>query len=1211
MAELLNALNASESFLAETYIIYNKSISRSEIDTDKTFKKRVASIFNTTPRWVYVPENPKDTIVLSKEMEKYDTYPKYKEFLKTLDKQHFQIEGNELLIYWFDQQRLKSTLPIHFLKAQFLGEGEVSETFVENLFDRDRIKERDKKWSQEIEFNKRESRDFVHSYQTLNKLPYTAYRPFQKKETFVTLTLKNIEINTIEMLFSLVTCSLNIPVVLCSTSGIIYKQYDGVELPERWKSNDYYGAFIDVNTIVAMVCNKPNTSIDNHINLEDYVMCGISIDEKSLKIVYLYNNNITVQPKTFVQRIISSVKNELNILNILNIQDIQDIQDIERLEIHEEEINIKGNYIIPCKSFDTVIISDMIMNDPIFSSFMVVDESRHASKTKGGLSSRFFVKDEEINCTLTSSVRDQRTEDYKYVRSIPLYVLPEKGNFIRLYVKHASCLSILPVMIKLFSKLVSYYVANQESIYNLYHDYGCKVKIAETQCNIPKITSIEQTEVYTRKYSRHCEKDRLPTVKEFQGEMRNDNTMTFPSSDSKLIQNVPSHTYTCETNNGYPYIGLQANTQMDNRDTYPYVPCCFIAPQSEKATGLRNYLEGVHPSKIEKTKQQNIRIKKPFIGINEDEMGTLPENLTRLLRSVEKEPIKDRFKYLRQGVYDTPYSLLECVMTSTNDKKPTRVEVIDAYRQLTQLPPYQFTIASQENPGESVDDIYNSFSTTTYLDPRKWCHLLESVFKCKIVTFSRKGEEDDASITFPNHQLTYLQYDHPNPNQQTIVCVYEHYGVDITRSYPLCELIVYVEGNTKFRHLFGGDTSVVEYQQNSLRNYYYSNFDINRIPRMVIPFKNDHIQAQFIDSYGKMRAMKINNGDIQFIVLTTPLPPLAKPIIDENELYRVNHNINLTSFIERYVSLNVQSCFIGKDSVEITFSSAFTLYTIKVDKTVHALKNLKEIPKDEKERYPTTPDRILFMDSNQKLARYFTERRLANIIVEYFIYFYSSLLSRELVTDENSFKKYITIDKNVVYDIPTTPEISLEGLEKCRFLRENNFIVSNEETINRLFYGLRHRLVTQYDLVRTYYQRNEMYHFYSDNYHYASVSGQQKHTIVTTDLNSVETIDNVIHDRVETKSKFFIKHPDLAHHRVCLLVQEETKEDAQSVSNEWQKNKRVIDIEDIENDEKDDTVYVYNSKQDVTMLATNPEKATTGVVIYQKEEQQYLAICAL
>ncbi len=30
--------------------------------------------------------------------------------------------------------------------------------------------------------------------------------------------------------------------------------------------------------------------------------------------------------------------------------------------------------------------------------------------------------------------------------------------------------------------------------------------------------------------------------------------------------------------NEYPYIGLRYNT-MDNKDQFPYIPCCFINPQ--------------------------------------------------------------------------------------------------------------------------------------------------------------------------------------------------------------------------------------------------------------------------------------------------------------------------------------------------------------------------------------------------------------------------------------------------------------------------------------------------------------------------------------------------------------------------------------------------------------------------------------------------------
>lgn len=1157
-------------------VIYEKRIPKYTYDTSSTFRERIAERFDTIPGWVNITE-PYNVLV--KEMEDKNFNP------KLVDRSKFDLDWKEFLLVWLNDKLSNSKIGREFLRPQFvidLKDANVNQRdaaeILEILFDREKNGLFMTSFRKKIAQNKKkvETRNTV--FQTLAKYAPDYLPPFQKRESLITLTIDHM-VESIETFFAKLTCSLHAPVALCSP---IYKQYEYVKLPERWKSNDYYVS--QPNSVIVMLYNR-STEPSSTIQEDDYTMCIITLaPDKKIQVEYV-DTMLPLHSNEIAKRILDSIQINESV-NIIN----------------KKEEEIKGNYIFPCKSFHTLIMSDIIMNDPIFSSFVAVDESRYASKKKGGLSLRVFIKEEEIKCTLTSSNRHKDTDDYKYVKMIPIYKLPENGNFIRLYIKHASHMEILPTFIDLFSRLLAHYYRKKDAVQRVYESYKCNPlsTIVSPDCSVPEI-KLENLEVYTKNYTRQCPKDRIPTIARVNvnEEVQNTHTMTFPSQDSNIIpETVPKHIYTCEGNiKGFRHIGLQENTTLDNKETYPYIPCCFNNSQYEKNSALRNYLDNKHPRDIEKKEQQTTRITQGFIGSKEDDMGFLPENLDRIFLYTEK---KEHYEYRRQGVLDTAYSFLECVYTAVHDKKPMP-EVLQAeYIRLCNLAEPEFAIASQENPGETPAEIHSLFQHTPYVDPRKWSTLLEKQYTCKIVTFSRKRDQEVASLVFPDHSMAYLQYAHPNPNIQTIVCVYEHYGVDMFRPHPLCELIVFIKGGIKARHLFGGNTNIVRYQQDSVVQFSFGR-TLQPIHAVVIPFTHDVIESQFIDSYGKTRALRINDTVNKFTILTSPLPPLDKPVIDENELYQNNDIKNIEDLLTHY-SLSPFSYFSGGDDIELTCKDKENeiTYTLKVKRSTTILQNLQKarVPTQQYPYYPSIKGQLKWADKNQKIIHYFTERRLALCMTEYFIYFYSFWIHNTNQFDLNNinhlreFMNNVAIERDVLYEIPHTPEISMEKLNEYKFVKNMKFIVSNEETRRRLLYVLRNRISSQHETVRLYYLQNEMNHFYEDRYHYASI--EQKHTIVTTDLNSIVPLDQQIYDHLLPSSRQYIAQPILGG--TCLVKEHETLEQAMQDAQKWNPDANSI--------------YVYNSKTDIQDIHKKGS-SNGGVLVYQKDGRHYLSVCVL
>ena len=1163
--------------------IYQKRIPKYIYDTSTTFKERIAANFDTLPGWV-----SDDNMILVEEMKKPGFNPN--------DLRKFQIEGDEFLLFWLNQQMSKKSEELNnnknFLFLEIQSEHNfVSEKMLETVFNHRRnhrkcappcraehgCKESScnpcfmGKIRREININKRKAKSYEATIRAINDMPLPEIPPLQKRESLLTVTV-NQKYDSIESFFAQLECSLYKPVATCSS---IFKIYDRVELPEYWKSYDYYLAQPNSVAMNVYIQTKQPSEI---IQEKDYVLCTVSLnDDKNIQIQY-FDLMFPVDSKEIVRRILS----------------------VEKV-LKEEEEEIKGNYIFPCTSFHTLVVSDMIMNDPMFSSFMTVDESRYAYKKKGGLSLRVFLAEEEINCTLTSLNRSQNED---YVRMIPVYRLPQNGNFIRLYVKHARNIKILPVFINLFARLLTYYHTKVGEIVAVYKKYNCNVlsQIVSPDCVQPGGIKVSDLEIYTNSYNRQCQ--HMPSViginvsreKEEKLDANQTSKMTFPLYNNSLIDNnIPKHTYSCEKSEDekdkeYKHIGLQVN-KLENKDTYPYVPCCFKSPQNEKNSGLKLYMDEVAPRVIEKKVQQTVRMKKGFVGPNEDDTGILPKNLERLFLSMEE---KTNYEYMRQGVFDTKYSFLECVHTAAKNRKPTQQDLLSIYDKLCNLDESEFAVASQEHPGYQPHEIRELFRTTSYLDPKKWVTFLEKQYTLKIIIFSSKRGEDQAGLIFPEHSMAYLQYKHPNPSQQTNVCVYEHYGVDMFGPYPRCELIVYFdEKNNKFRRLIG-DTKISKYQQDSLVQFSYDQSlrRITNIANITIPFKDDIIESQFIDSYGKTRALRINDSRNRFIILTSPLPPLNKPIIPSHELYQNNNISKLVDLLQHY-SLTPSSYYLNSKMLELTCTNNQVMYTIKVTRGEKI--SLDDVPSQPKPTYPSVSHQITLNDSNQKVSKYFTERRLALCMTEYFIYFYS-VYSRNAddLNDINHLKRFMTnvvIKEDTLYDIPETPEISMANLRRYKFVGGDQFFVSNQETRRRLLYVLRNRLASQYEMVRDYHLQLEMRNFYGDLYHYATV--EQKHTIVTPDPSSIIRLDRQIYDRLLPAHRQYLEQPMLGK---CLLTEHETQSKAEEAAKKWNPDANSL--------------IVYNSRTDVRNIRNT--RGRGGVLVYKKDgEPHYLSVYVL
>lgn len=1074
-----------------------------DYDSSETLKERIASTFKTIPKWIQslnmkeIQKNPEVPITLKMIQVLMDTEIKN----GNIDLNHFLTEhiigtdfANDLqtiVQYWItkvlpSRPYLMDPIQEVFDKYDIRQKVEILLDNVDLL--RNQLDEK-------IRFNRKKSENFLIFYKKLLKIKPTSYTSLQleRKDIAIVTNVKKTEMS-LQNVFAKMSCSQHIPFISLENKSI-YKLYQYIEdIPKEWID------FSIENAIFLKIRN----------NLDEFTDCYITFSE------------LNEERLIFETRIVKNVDVEMiknRILTCLNMDD--------NVIIDEYDTSVTGISIFPLRSFNKVIMSDMIMNNELFSTFLAVDESDQPSKEKSGLYTHFFIGNHEGTCSIISKIAKRTDQDIKLINRKDL---PYGSSFIRLRINRVKNLEIANKFLTLFAKLIVLYDTESDDVIDLYKSYGINVDIEEVH-DVQQTFSLQENvpEVFVSGYSRTCSSWKMPKMIEEEDikQYQPSQVMIFPKDPKEGLQ----HYYACDNNNEYIHIGVRVN-QLSNRDQFPYVPCCFTVDQKKKKVShLKDYLDGKMPGKY--GKQQNILKTEKFARNND--LAFLPDNLSKLFKQLEPSK-SELYEYYRKGIQYPKLSFLECILKALN--KPENVA--DELEKMIKYP--YISVASQENPGLSEDEIRQELSDikskNMYMDPKKWVRLCEVYYGCQIILFSKQKFEEDAVLEIPYHQLVYLQYDYLKKTKrgqkpiETILFIYEHYGSESDQSdEPRCELIIAKRMNVKedYDYFLRSMTTFPSFYQNVLRQYYYNqnNRQLSKIPLFVLPLSFQNIQSQSIDQYGKVRSLIVDD----ITLLTTPLPPLPVESFPHNQIYQP------TTFTKAKNFITAHDCqILSYSEHELTFTSNSNLFIIFTIQCSDINKYKSQI--DHKIKYTT--DKYPYILKENHIDSYFKMKRLALFITEYFIYYYSyrchEKQSEQLKSTESlkEFMKDVIILKNPQYQIAKTPELSIQILKQSGFLNHSNqFIVDSFETKKRLLYQLRLRLSHSYLKVKNYYSQREMEHFYDDEQHY---NLNTTDTIIITDLSQFQPfINNHIYSEIQPSLKqYFIKNKNIENDAICL-----------------------------------------------------------------------------
>lgn len=518
-----------------------------------------------------------------------------------------------------------------------------------------------------------------------------------------------------------------------------------------------------------------------------------------------------------------------------------------------------GTSFFPNQTISTIIWRDFIMNEPIASKYLFMDEHQLGIKnrdsgrpvTRKGFYVFFMEKDVKTTFTL-------REED--------------SGQGVRIRILNAVSFEDAYIILRKIARLFSLY---NEVGSQIASEYNSILKENMIEFNKPEYKKLQDKksrlkdvakDMFLPNYTRSCgfRPDIIPEAKAEEYSEKNQ-LMRFPKEGDEL--EGKAYYFGCAHHETHKFPGLRKNT-LENKNEYPILPCCYTMDQRNRKKSLfseyydsdKKLIDFI-PKETQQVKniQYRFLISDKFVGF--EQTGKCPSDIDNLFM------LYSDTKPIRKGVHRSKQSALECVLLATKYKNfheldsGSRLSILEEERK--RLQKMDLTICSQEC--WDIEDPNSLIDSDRYFDPRYLIRLLETVYDCRIVLFSR----DD--FIHPEHIEGLLRWNYNSKN--TIVMMYEHMGSEANQAtYPQCEIILLEKEEPSVSEWIYKDylSALDTVQSHSLPSEKY----------FVEGFLPDMIVGQHIDFYGKVYAlnMKDQNNKITTFYFDKQRFPVLKDV---------------------------------------------------------------------------------------------------------------------------------------------------------------------------------------------------------------------------------------------------------------------------------------------------------------------------------------------
>lgn len=885
-----------------------------------------------------------------------------------------------------------------------------------------------------------------------------------------------------------------------------------------------------------------------------------------------------------------------------------------------EQKGIQGTYMIPwTESFYIPLFHDMVMNDPLISQLLVIDESPQTLRIRGGIFTYFRYNSKVNYKNFMSCNIDVHMTETRHQIKYPEYFRGKVGQ------SHISIKMSAPNEIeakkfkRILNQIIQYYL-DPEYIDNLKIPYELLLSNADTLLSDVvkgkgKVDRMRKRmlkdidpDMFIPGYQRFCQVQ--PSILESQEEIQKamdqkQDIMFFPKEDPQA--------YICKDHK-FKYVGLKINS-LKNRDKYKYLPCCLESNQNKP--GRPRYIYE-HPEASDEQEKKGRQADKTLLtsdkALKKGFNGILPELITKFLNTLNPDafPIRGTFPtFFRTGSLWGNNSVLDAIISGLmayyNDLTETeqieyKKRTVNRFPLLSDMFKYnkmddtkkydylkklrqQFLKFIQSNiTSQSTYDMENNIlleylnNDNTYLDIKLFWRILEELFDIDIYLFQRDSLNPSGTVGTPQYLQEYLRYKKDKNISRLSILLFETIGAEFDRlEYPQIELITNNVDSTQniinpipyFSTEFAKDKIFLPRLQKTFQQIFSYN------GRNNLPFTNPFISkpnAQCVDFYGKVRLLQFP----ELIIITEPIPPL-----DQSEMVNIKNQCSYDP-----VELKTAISFLNYEGVT-------DIKQIKLDGNIIGLECIKKININGVKEfiqfyipiktinievdYPLSTRSTLISPQTNNISvleqfnKFF---KLARFLTEYIVWIFSKWhrSKRGNIFDLDYIKQFALTMIDIVSEhsypdiIPRRLDDNFSGVT-----RSGKLLTSNIEIRNKLIYALQNKINQNSTNVVEYYTRKYIKNYYQD----------------ITDFNTSNEFiilfgTNMVLNWINTKLPYHILYDRIIPgHERFILMNEQEEPDIEEKNENEEKNK-----ENDDNDSAIDSKLLQKKKAEETMAKT-------------------------
>jgi hypothetical protein len=824
-----------------------KEINVYNFDTQKTIKERIAANLKSLPKYIYIQPNITNEtgeIEYINLIEKANDYDNILDFYNINTKFFPELTLEDFVKIYMDYNAMLKEDPLYLLDLEVvLQEYSKDKGIYINI---DKFKqeqyERMKMVETEIRENIKHVQNFIGTFdkfretESLDKTPFTIEKILIEYTTNINKSLLDI-LNNIQ-------CN---DKCVYTTHKKFIKVYSNFTIPSFWMTH------MD-NILLLKVLIDDTMKLDLNENTYENGFADV--------LFYEEDGKVKMGLRVYVQ------KEELPILEQKIIRYIKQTLLFDFVTETRELKNISGYFLLPKLKINKFVFADLVMLNKFFKNFLLIDESNKASKKKDVVYFSFddpTISDSNSSVSISSKFALRNDPDLKGQDKI---LFLKYKYFTKVKVLRASNAKIIDRIQDILSKLLKIYTEEEDTIIREYREYIPDfAEEEEPQREEPVKKSLKKLklkdiapDLFLDNYTRKC--DKKPTVID-------DNEVDEYTSKGFQIMKFPK---TPEEGKQYNYIcnyeeekypGLRVNN-MENKDKYPYLPCCYKIDQTTKNKSYyREYYYGEELE--EKGEQQRIISTNKIVELNK--FGFLPENLKQVMHVLDTS-----FKYLRKGSSISTNSFLECVLDIVDKnifglKGKARTDYLNVKRKELST---DIQLSYRNNPFNytKLNDILNN--ENIYLDPRSFVDVISYKYKINIIMFTRKNEENEVLPLIPNYKYVIQNC---NEIYDKSIIVYEHWGNESDKlKYPICELIVQWNPETQQTiNSFVSNDFVIQELENVMNKYLsFSTTKTFIKPMNSLPFIIDKC---VYDNEGFIQIFSTKFEEKNIVIFSDPIPP--------------------------------------------------------------------------------------------------------------------------------------------------------------------------------------------------------------------------------------------------------------------------------------------------------------------------------------------------